>query len=44
MCKLDLLNWFHQVETARTHLVHPLTFGNFEVEEILGWNEASGMV
>ena len=28
------------VETSRSHIVHPITFGNFEVEEILAWDEA----
>ena len=32
------------VETARTHLVHPITFGRFEVEEIIAWDEDEGIV
>lgn len=30
------------IETVQSHLVHPITFGNFEVDEILAWNEDSG--
>ena len=32
------------IETNRTHIVHPLTFGHFEVEKILAWDETNSLV
>jgi len=32
------------VETSTSNLVHPITFGNYEVEKLLGWNEESGVM
>jgi hypothetical protein len=42
----DFGNFAHiaLIETAYTHLVHPLTFGHFEVKKILAWDEDEGVV
>jgi len=32
------------IENAHGHVVHPLTYGNYQVEEILAWNEDTGTV
>lgn len=42
----DFGNYAHiaLIETNRTHIVHPLTFGHFEVEKILAWDEENDLV
>ena len=42
----DYGNYAHiaLIETNRTHIVHPLTFGHFEVEKILAWDETNSLV
>ena len=42
----DYGNYAHiaLIETNRTHVVHPLTFGHFEVEKILAWDEDNNLV
>ena len=42
----DFGNYAHiaLIETNRTHIVHPLTFGHFEVEKILAWDEDNDLV
>ena len=42
----DFGNYAHiaLIQTNRTHIVDPLTFGHFEVEKILAWDEMEGLV
>ncbi len=42
----DFGNYAHiaLIETAQSHVIHPLTFGHFVVEKIVAWDENQGLV